>query len=260
MFTKTAVLDAIQAYFREQLEAPHGALSREFLRERGIDLNAARRWGLGYSPTDTQALDHLLSAYREDAEKEAATASSSTLLKGRLTFPIFDRQGSWRGVAARRLGPSATEAKYTFPLQGPGWVRSQPVYFGIDRAAAAIENSGMAVLVEGFTDVIACHLAGMNNVIGMCGIAVDDRTTEELAALLGRHRGGPTEIVVVGDGDAAGVHLTNRVRRLPAITTTSVAACPPGDDLCSLGARGDDGAMRSVIASRVPATTDRSNR
>lgn len=106
------------------------------------------------------------------------------------------------------------------------------------------------VLVEGFTDVIACHLAGVSNVIVLCGQAADEQPIASLIGTLGIER--LSEITVVGDGDGAGHAIVRRVDRFAASATTSVAVCPDGEDPCSLRHSQGDAGLRSVLERRTP--------
>mgnify|MGYP006283283009 FL=1 len=206
-----AANERAQRFFRAILAHPeHGAAARDLLERRGIDDETALAFGLGAAPNRWDGL--LLLAQREglpiEALSEAGLVKSREgrsghydALRHRLTFPIRDEAGRVIAFGGRRIDDQ-DEPKYLNSPETAVFHKSRTLY-GIDRAARAIRDSGRAVVVEGYTDVIACHRAGFTEVVGTLGTAL---TAEHAGRLRGRAR----EIVLLFDADEAGRRAADR--------------------------------------------------
>ena len=206
-----AANERAQRFFRAVLAHPdHGRAARELLDRRGLDDETAEAFGIGAAPDRWDGL--LLVAKREGLPTEALAAAGLVkarenreghydALRNRLTFPIRDETGRVTAFGARRIDDN-DEPKYLNSPEHTAFHKSRTLY-GIDRAARAIRDSGRAVIVEGYTDVIACHRAGLTNVVGTLGTAL---TAEHAARLRGRAR----EIVLLFDADEAGRRAADR--------------------------------------------------
>ncbi|MEE8363250.1 MAG: DNA primase [Dehalococcoidia bacterium] len=198
--------EAAASYFSALLAAPGGAGAREYLAGRGIDEAAAKRRGLGLSPSGIETLaDHLKAkgvsagaAQTAGLVRQGRDGSWHDMFRGRLTFEIHDRRGRIVGFGARTLDGS--EPKYINSPRSAVFDKSRLLY-GLDWAADGVRASGTAVVVEGYMDVIAAHEAGFGNVVASMGTAI---TAEQVAVLRGL-----TETVVLAlDSDAAGQAAT----------------------------------------------------
>ncbi|MEU9132021.1 DNA primase [Kitasatospora sp. NPDC048540] len=249
------------AWFREQLGSPEAEIGRRFLAERGFDEAAAQHFGVGYAPVGWEHLVRYLRG-KGFTDKEillgglASQGQRGGLIdrfRGRLVWPIRDSGGEVVGFGARRLREDDTGPKYLNTPETPLYKKSQVLY-GIDLARKEIAKSGRAVVVEGYTDVMACHLAGVTTAVATCGTSFGEDHVKIIRRLLmdtSAYRG---ETVFTFDGDAAGQKAALRAfeddQKFAA--RTSIAITPGGMDPCELRlAKGDD-AVRELIEHPVP--------
>jgi DNA primase len=252
---------AAEAYYREQLASPEARPARQLLAERGFDADAAARFGVGYAPRAGDALfAHLRGrGYSDDDLTTAGLVGRSASgraydrFRGRLLWPIRDVTGDTLGFGARRLyDDDRIEAKYLNTPDTPLYHKAQVLY-GVDLAKREISRQRQAVVVEGYTDVMACHLAGITTAVATCGTSFGEDHARVLRRLLGDTdaRG---EVVFTFDGDAAGRRAALRAFGIDQQMTarTSVAVEPSGKDPCDLRQTRGDQAVRDLIASRLP--------
>ncbi|MFB7663888.1 DNA primase [Kitasatospora sp. NPDC056138] len=249
------------AWFQEQLGSPEAEIGRRFLAERGFDEAAASHFGVGYAPAGWEHLVRYLRG-KGFSDKEilvgglASQGQRGGLIdrfRGRLVWPIRDTAGEVVGFGARRLREDDNGPKYLNTPETPLYKKSQVLY-GIDLAKKEIAKSGRAVVVEGYTDVMACHLAGVTTAVATCGTAFGEDHIKIIRRLLmdtSTYRG---ETVFTFDGDAAGQKAALRAfeddQKFAA--RTSIAITPGGMDPCELRlAKGDD-AVRELIEHPVP--------
>ena len=200
-------------YWHKQLRGEAGTAAREYLASRGIDVDTAQRWGIGYAPSGSNSLLHFLAANKVP---KSATAHSGLLNKpehgpwrdmfsNRIMFALRDRNGDIIGFGGRAMEDS--EAKYINTAETHYFQKSELVY-GLDRAADAVSTTGRAVIVEGYMDVITAHEHGFRNVVACMGTAVTRQQLAAIAAAL-PHDGKPArQVVMCLDNDAAGVNAT----------------------------------------------------
>ncbi len=254
---------AAQQWFAEQLaNSPEAAPARQFLAARGFDQAAAQRFGVGYAPRNAGAvLDVLRSAgYDGDLLVTAGLAGQGRTglycrFRGRLLWPIRELSGDVVGFGARRLyDDDVVEAKYLNTAETPVYRKSALLY-GADLARRDIGLRSQAVVVEGYTDVMAAHLAGVTTAVATCGTAFGEEHASVLRRLLMDDDGMRGEVVFTFDGDAAGRRAAERAFHSTDdrfVGQTYVAIEPEGRDPCDLRLAAGDAAVRELVASRVP--------
>ena len=181
-----------------------------FLSERGFDQAAAEMFGMGFAPRDGEALCSTCGVAASARTSRSAPGSSrsaarpTTGFRGRLLWPIRDPSGATIGFGARRIfDDDKIEAKYLNTPETTLYKKSQVLY-GIDLARKDIGKSSQAVVVEGYTDVMACHLAGVTTAVASCGTAFGEDHTRVLRRFLHDHEEFRGEVIFTFDGDAAG--------------------------------------------------------
>ena len=197
-----AVNDSALRFFRDALQADKGSLARAYVEQRGMSEETVVRWGIGYAPaTGDELLKHLIAlGYSEDQALSAGVANrpefgdTRDMLRGRLTFALRDSDGQVVAFAGRSL--DGANPKYLNTPQTPLFDKGHMLY-GLDRARDAIAREGVAVVVEGYMDVITAHEHGYQNVVASMGTAL----TENQVALL---RARASRVVLALDADAAG--------------------------------------------------------
>ncbi|MFB7598879.1 DNA primase [Streptomyces sp. NPDC056160] len=246
-------------WYAEQLASSAEAeTGRVFLAERGFDQAAALHFGVGYSP---QGWDHLIRFLRGKGftDKELLLSGLAQegrrgpidRFRGRLMWPIRDIGGEVVGFGARKLHEADTGPKYLNTPETPIYKKSQVLY-GIDLAKKEIAKVSRAVVVEGYTDVMACHLAGVTTAIATCGTAFGGDHIKILRRLLMDN--GSARVIFTFDGDAAGQKAALRAfeddQKFAA--ETYIAVAPDGMDPCELRlAKGDD-AVTDLVRPRTP--------
>ncbi|MFT3872237.1 MAG: DNA primase [Nocardioides sp.] len=249
-----------QEFYADQLSGADALAARQFLHERGFDQDAAGRFGIGFAPRDGEALlIHLRQKGFADEETVAAGLvaigrSAYDRFRGRLLWPIRDATGDTIGFGARRIfDDDRIEAKYLNTPETPIYKKSQVLY-GIDLARREIAKSSQAVVVEGYTDVMACHLAGVPTAVATCGTAFGDDHARVLRRFLLDQADGHGEVIFTFDGDEAGQKAALRAFQGDQnfASQTYVAVAPAGLDPCDLRLQQGDQAVRDLVGSRLP--------
>ena len=250
-----------QQFYADHLVGPEGVAGRQFLGERGFDKEAAATFGLGFAPRDGDALyKHLRQKQFTDAELVAAGLVAEgqrghyDRFRGRLLWPIRETNGETIGFGARRIfDDDRIEAKYLNTPETSIYKKSQVLY-GIDLARREIARSSQAVVVEGYTDVMACHLAGVPTAVATCGTAFGEEHGRVLRRLLHDHEEFRGEVIFTFDGDEAGQKAALRAfgGDQQFVGQTYVAVEPEGLDPCDLRLKGGDAAVRELVARRIP--------
>ncbi|MFF7363261.1 DNA primase [Streptomyces sp. NPDC008125] len=255
------LIEAHQAaakFYVEQLDGPEAEIGRKFLAERGFDQAAAAHFGVGYSPA---GWDHLTRYLRGKgfSDKELITSGLSQdgrrgpidRFRGRLMWPISDTAGEIVGFGARKLRDDDNGPKYLNTPETPVYKKSQVLY-GIDLAKKDIAKASRAVVVEGYTDVMACHLAGVTTAIATCGTAFGNDHIKILRRLLMDN--GSARVIFTFDGDAAGQKAALRAfeddQKFAA--ETYIAIAPDNMDPCDLRLVKGDDAVRDLVEPRTP--------
>ncbi|GED87191.1 DNA primase [Streptomyces sp. 6-11-2] len=246
-------------WYAEQLATSAEAeTGRVFLAERGFDQGAAVHFGVGYSP---QGWDHLTRFLRGKgfSDKELILSGLAQegrrgpidRFRGRLMWPIRDIGGDVVGFGARKLYEADNGPKYLNTPDTAIYKKSQVLY-GIDLAKKEIAKTSRAVVVEGYTDVMACHLAGVPIAIATCGTAFGGDHIKILRRLLMDN--GSARVIFTFDGDAAGQKAALRAfeddQKFAA--ETYIAIAPDGMDPCDLRLAKGDEAVSDLVEPRTP--------
>jgi DNA primase len=257
-----AACEAAADYYHAQLTRGSGSgatHARAYLAGRSFGSDVANRFRLGYAPGRGRLVRELTSRGFSPDEIVAAnlglrgtTGELRDRFYERVMFPIADLQGRCIAFGGRVLGEG--EPKYLNTGETPIFSKGRNLY-AIDRAKADIVASGSAVVVEGYTDVIAMHEAGLRNVVATLGTAL----TREHARLLGRFA---KRVVYLFDGDEAGLRAADRAAGLidRALTPEAgrerieldVAILPAGQDPADFTESKGGDALSDVLASAVP--------
>jgi DNA primase len=247
-------------YFVEQLASAEAVIGRTFLTERGFDGAAAAHFGVGYAPNGWENLVKHLRG-RGFTDEELATGGLASRgqrglidrFRGRLVWPIRDVTGDVVGFGARKLRADDDGPKYLNTPESPLYKKSQVLY-GIDLARREMAKAGQAVVVEGYTDVMACHLAGVTTAVATCGTAFGDEHVRVLRRLLLDSAEYAGEVIFTFDGDAAGQKAALRAFESDQkfVTHTFVAISPDNMDPCELRIAKGDAAVRDLVARRQP--------
>jgi DNA primase len=250
-------------FFQEQLNtSPEAAHGRDLLTKRGFDKNACQTFGVGYAPDSWDSLTkHLRAAGYTIEELELAGLSKMgergpiDKFRNRLTWPIRDISGDVVGFGARKLASDEEDQgpKYLNTSETPIYKKSQVLY-GLDMAKKEIAKKRQVVIVEGYTDVMAAHLAGITTAVATCGTAFGAEHIRIIRRLLMDDDAFRGEVIFTFDGDAAGQKAAMRAfsEDQKFVTQTFVAVEPDGLDPCDLRQIKGDLALRDLIAKRVP--------
>ena len=247
-------------WYAEQLATPEALTARQFLDSRGFDADAAAHFGVGFSPRGGEVLlKHLKQKGFTDEEMVTSGLIGQgrglyDRFRGRLMWPIRDSSGDTIGFGARRIFDDDTiEAKYLNTPETPIYHKSQVLY-GIDLARREIARASQAVIVEGYTDVMACHLAGVKTAVATCGTSFGDDHARVIRRLLHDHDEFRGEVIFTFDGDEAGQKAAIRAFEGDQIFAgqTYVAVEPTGMDPCDLRLKSGDAEVRELVARRVP--------
>jgi len=246
-------------FFRAQLLTPGATEGRNFLYGRGFDRAAAEQFGVGYAPQGWDSLlKHLRGRGYTDPELKLTGMFSEggrgiyDRFRGRLIWPIRDIAGDTIGFGARKLYEDDQGPKYLNTPETALYKKSQVLY-GIDLAKRNIAKERQLVVVEGYTDVMACHLAGVTTAVATCGTAFGTEHIKIARRLLSDDGSGG-EVIFTFDGDAAGQKAALRAFEEDQrfVAQTYVAVEPGGADPCELRQAKGDSAVRDLIGTRRP--------
>ena len=247
------VNEIASAFFVHALWGPSAQGARKYLSSRSIPENFAREHKLGFGGSSKE-----LFAYFESKKVTLEMAAEAGLLNeartrslfdGRLLFPITNRGGSIVGFGARRLGDENSGPKYVNTRESALFKKSELLY-GWGSAHKAIRHSGRVLLVEGYTDVLACIRAGLPETVAALGTAFTEEHAKLCASLA-------DEAVVLLDADAAGMRASKKASekliKAKAKLKTYVAALPVGEDPDSLLRGKGAEALRAVVDNKQSA-------
>ena len=262
-----------EEFYQARLASPEAHLGRQFLGRRGFDEAMCRHFGIGYSPTSWDALTRQLRS-KGFTDQEIETAGLAIRgnrglydrFRGRLMWPIRDITGATVGFGARRLNDEDKESpKYLNTPETPIYHKSQVLY-GLDLAKKEITQGRRVVIVEGYTDVMAAHAAGVGCAVATCGTAFGEEHVKIVRRLLGdtadsaagvvlsngKAHGG--EVIFTFDGDAAGQKAALRAFDMDQnfAAQTFVAVEPHGMDPCELRMAQGERAVVELVNSRTP--------
>ncbi|WP_426624053.1 DNA primase [Leifsonia sp. McL0607] len=254
-----AANNAAEEFFRDRLAAPDADPGRRFLGERGFDAAAAAHFGVGFAPKSWDELTkHLRTKGFTPDELLAAGLVSQRdrgvydRFRGRLVWPIRDVTGQTIGFGARRLLDDDNGPKYLNTPETAVYKKTQVLY-GLDLAKRDISRRDEVVVVEGYTDVMACHLAGITTAVATCGTAFGVDHIKVIRRVMGDDSS-TGSVIFTFDPDSAGQKAAARAfgeeQRFSA--QTYVAVGPDGLDPCDLRLAGGDDAVRRMIDNRKP--------
>ena len=251
---------AAHQFYREQLETPEAQPGREFLLQRGFGQQHIYHFECGYAPAGWDTLTkHLLKKGFEFKELEAAGLSKMgkrgpiDQFQRRLLWPIKNLSGDVIGFGARKLFDDDKMGKYMNTPETLLYKKSK-VLFGLDSAKKAIAAGHQAVVVEGYTDVMAMHAAGIGTAVASCGTAFGEEHLQMLRRLMLDDNYFRGELIYTFDGDEAGQKAAMRAfegdQKFTGQSFVSVA--PNGMDPCDLRLERGDAAVRDLVARRIP--------
>ena len=273
-----ALMKKTEGFYRSVLAGSEGKAAREYLVERGISPGAIEAFGLGLSPASGNVLARRAqNSAGEDSHpmerwlatglvRQSDDGRPYDFFRGRLMIPIRDDRGRTVGFGARRLedprpetagsqrvgesGKSSAKSagpKYVNTPETP-WFHKGRLIYGYDRAADAVRRGGHMILMEGYTDVIAAHQAGVAHAGAVLGTA----TTSDHARLI--RRAGARRVTLVFDGDEAGRKAAWKaiVGLLPLEIDLDVAVPPAGKDPADLVSGGNPAPLMALLEQADP--------
>ncbi|MCH7586161.1 MAG: toprim domain-containing protein, partial [Acidobacteria bacterium] len=247
-------LGSAVVFYQAQLRDPDGAQARAFLQQRGFDDDTVSRWQLGYAPTNSDSLVKTLQSrgISDGVLLEAGLAARTRTgrlydrMRRRVVFPVCDQAGLPRGFAGRLIASDGP--KYLNSPETPLYTKRSLLY-GLHLATPTITETGEAVIVEGYTDAIAAHQAGITNTVAAAGTSLTPQHLEALQPMA-------STITLAFDADPAGLQAARRVAELPKTAlsglTLQIAALPAGSDPASLTTSGRSDLLQSAVANPMP--------
>ncbi|GAA4506791.1 DNA primase [Brevibacterium yomogidense] len=249
-----------EEFYRRQMEEGEAQTAREYLTARGFDSQALTQFGVGYAP---RGWDNLLRALRGRGFTTEEIAASGLVsegrrgvydrFRGRIMWPIRDVTGRTIGFGARKLYEDDQGPKYLNTPETALYKKAQVLY-GLDLAKREISRSKRVVIVEGYTDVMAAHLAGVGQAVATCGTAFGEEHAKIVSRLLGDESTGAGEVVFTFDGDEAGQKAALKAFELEQrfVAQTFVAVEASGRDPSDLRSQDGDAAVRDLVDGRRP--------
>ncbi|MGH2752218.1 MAG: DNA primase [Actinomycetota bacterium] len=244
--------EAASFFHRTLMNSPDAAEARRYLKHRGFGREVAERWQLGYAPGRNALCSHLRDKGFSEREIEQADLGRRSerdrslydTFRQRITFPTWNLQGGVAGFGARAMGDA--QPKYLNTSETPVFSKSRVMY-GLNRAKSSIARGSDALVVEGYTDVIALQEAGIEEAVATNGVALSETHFEQLKKF------GQRAILML-DSDAAGQGATERSfdthHRLGI--EVLVATLPPGRDPAEMIATDGPDGIRKVIGGAQP--------
>ena len=250
---------AASEYYKSQLQSEEGKAARDFLVARGFDLDSISEFEVGYAPKGWQNLSQHLTEKGFKLEDQALAGLLSKgekgfydRFRGRVLWPIRDANSQVVGFGARKLYVEDQGPKYLNTPETPVYHKSTVLY-GLDLARREIASKRQVIVVEGYTDVMACHLAGEKTAVATCGTAFGEEHIKLINRLLGQSTD-PASVVFTFDPDAAGEKAALRVygdaSKFNALTF--VASGPAGLDPSDLRQQQGDLAVVEMLKNRKP--------
>lgn len=253
-----------EQFFITQLTSPEAELARDFLTSRGFDRAACDAFGVGYAPNSFDAVrKHLTASKFTEVELETAGLLSRgergvyDRFRGRLVWPVRDVTGATIGFGARRLRDDDNGPKYLNTPETPVYHKSKVLY-GLDLAKRNIARDRRVVVVEGYTDVMACHLAGVTTAVATCGTAFGGDHVSLIRRVLGDVEAGDTrsrgEVIFTFDPDEAGQKAASKAFAEDSkfVANTFVVVAPDGLDPCDLRQQRGNAALAAIFETKTP--------
>ncbi|MEC8969819.1 MAG: DNA primase, partial [Actinomycetota bacterium] len=243
------VQKAVDFYHQRLLEDPAARPARDYLRSRGYGGEVARQFQIGWAPDDWSLLSRALGLSDDDLKATGLGGINKRggqydFFRARIVFPIFDAQGNPLGFGGRKL-PDGEGPKYKNTSDAAEYYSKSDVLYGLHWAKAEAGRLDELVVCEGYTDVIGCHLAGIERAVATCGTAL----TPSHARLIGRFA---KRVVLAFDADGAGQAAAERVYAWEEEfgLQFAVAALPEGADPGDLAGSDPDVLQRAITDAR----------
>jgi DNA primase len=252
------LLDRTASFYSAYLwDSTEAEKARDYMAGRGLGEEVLRAFGVGFAPSawDKVLLRGQRAGFKVDELREVGLAQRGRgggeydRFRSRIMFPIRDRRGRTLGFGGRAMR-SDQGAKYVNTAETDFFHKSQMLY-GIDRAKAAIAKAGRAVVVEGYTDVLALHQAGIEEAVGVMGTAITEDQVKELSGMI-------EEVVLALDADSAGQEAMLRAQRVAGERKMNlkVVAMPAGEDPAEMiAAEGGAERFRALVDGAVELPT-----
>lgn len=249
-----------QKFYARQLEGPDASVARRFLEERGFTEEQARQFGCGYAPAGWDTLTKHLQRLGFSFEELDKAGLARMGRKGpidrfhrRLLWPIRNISGDVIGFGARKLFDDDNLGKYMNTPETMLYKKSK-VLFGLDHAKKSIAAEHRAVIVEGYTDVMAMHAAGVTTAVAACGTAFGEEHLQMLRRLMLDDSFFRGELIYTFDGDEAGQKAAMRAfeGEQQFMGQSFVAVAPAGMDPLDVRIAKGDAAVRDLVAQRTP--------
>ncbi len=247
-------------FYQKFLSNPEAEIGRNFLKSRGFDKNSADKFSIGFAPNSWDSLTKNLSAqgFNEDELILAGVAISGQKgvydrFRNRLIWPIHDTNGQVVGFGARKMTDEDQGPKYLNTPETLVYKKSQVLY-GINLAKKKIAQEKTAIVVEGYTDVMAFHEAGIENTVATCGTAFGEDHARILKRLISEDDQVSGKVIYTFDGDAAGQKAAMRAFDLESIFSSQsyIAVAPQGMDPCDLRLNKGNESLKILIDSSIP--------
>ncbi|MBX3311345.1 MAG: DNA primase [Microbacteriaceae bacterium] len=249
-----------ESFYKMQLLTPEAKHGREFLISRGFDSAAAAQFGVGYAPDSFDALRKHLVAKGFKLEElitaglvVASDRGGYDRFRNRLVWPIRDLTGQTLGFGARKLVETDNGPKYLNTPDTPIYHKNRVLY-GIDLARKSIGSNRQVVVVEGYTDVMAAHLAGVDTAVATCGTAFGSEHVTLIRRVMGDTAKSAGEVIFTFDPDMAGKQAAIRAfaEESRFAAETYVAVAEDGLDPADLRQQKGDDAIRAMIENKKP--------
>ena len=247
-------------FYQKFLSNPEAEIGRNFLKSRGFDKSSADKFSIGFAPNSWDSLTKYLSAqgFNEDELILAGVAISGQKgvydrFRNRLIWPIHDTNGQVVGFGARKMTDEDQGPKYLNTPETLVYKKSQVLY-GINLAKKKIAQEKTAIVVEGYTDVMAFHEAGIENAVATCGTAFGEDHARILKRLISEDDQVSGKVIYTFDGDAAGQKAAMRAFDLESIFSSQsyIAVAPQGMDPCDLRLNKGNESLKILIDSSIP--------
>lgn len=245
-------------FYLEQFASPAAKVAREYMATRGFDQRTLETFGVGYSPQSWDALlNHLRGrGFRPDDIEKGGLAIAGKRghydrFRGRLMWPIRDVTGRVIGFGARKLFDDDQGPKYLNTPETPVYQKNRVLY-GLDLAKRSIAKTKRAVVVEGYTDVMAAHVSGVTQAVATCGTAFGSEHVSILRRMM--NDDATAEVIFTFDGDEAGQKAALKAFSddQKFLAQTSVVVEPGGMDPADLWKAKGEAAVRDLIEARRP--------
>lgn len=260
--TLIAINKEAEAFFKKQINTPEAQVGLKYLSEREFTTDDIEEFSIGYAPNGWDTLLNYLKTknYKEEDIIDAGLAIKNDSgkvydrFRDRLTWTIYNNTGEPVGFGARKLSESD---------QGPKWLntpetivyKKSEVLYGLSKAKSHIAKDQIAVIVEGYGDVMACHLSGVPYAVATCGTAFATSHVNIIRRLIRDGDSYKGKVIFTFDGDEAGKQAALRVfmkDNSKFISQTYVAVAPEGMDPLDLKIKKGSQAVKSLIDNAIP--------